>query len=215
VGIACSPVVEELIEELQSAEIIHLDETPWYEKGKYRWLWVAITSTIAVYHIGSRRKEELLRLITDAFVGWLVTDGYGAYSNYPKRQHCLAHLIRKAIALTQAVDQEVADLGQWLLEELRELIHALATGDGDKDELDSNPARLLRVCRLAAVAEHTKLKALANEILADWDAVVACFYHPQLPPTNNQAERALRHAVIARRISYGTRFSNCTVNLCP
>ncbi|BAZ39739.1 hypothetical protein NIES4101_77980 [Calothrix sp. NIES-4101] len=38
VGIACSPVVEELIEQLQSSEIIHLDETPWYEKGKYRWL---------------------------------------------------------------------------------------------------------------------------------------------------------------------------------
>ncbi len=50
-------------------------------------------------------------------MGWLVTDGYGAYSNYPKRQHCLAHLIRKAIALTQALDKEVADLGQWLLEE--------------------------------------------------------------------------------------------------
>lgn len=26
-----------------------------------------------------------------------------------------------------------------------------------------------------------------------------------LPPTNNDAETALRHAVIARRISYGTR----------
>lgn len=115
VGIACSPVVEELIAELQSAEIIHLDETPWYEKGKYQWLWVAITNTIAVYHIGSRRKEELLRLISEAFVGWLVTDGYGAYSSYPKRQHCLAHLIRKAIALTEAVDKEVADLGQWLV----------------------------------------------------------------------------------------------------
>jgi transposase len=214
VGIACSPVVEELIEELQSAEIIHLDETPWYEKGKYCWLWVAITNTIAVYHIGSRRKEELLRLISHAFVGWLVTDGYGAYINYPKRQHCLAHLIRKAIALTEAVDKEVADLGQWLLEELRELIHELAAGDGDKDETDSNPARLYRVCRLATGVEHTKLKALAKEILADWDAVVACFYHPQLPPTNNEAERALRHAVIARRISYGTRTTEGSLAYC-
>jgi len=26
---------------------------------------------------------------------------------------CLAHLIRKAIALTQVVDQEARDLGQW------------------------------------------------------------------------------------------------------
>jgi IS1 family transposase len=214
VGIACSPVVEELIEELQSAQIIHLDETPWYEKGKYQWLWVAITNTIAVFHIGSRRKEELLHLISEAFVGWLVTDGYGAYTHYPKRQHCLAHLIRKAIALTTSVDKEVADLGQWLLEELRELIHSLATNDRESNSSDSNPARLYRVCRLATVAAHTKLKALAKEILADWDAVVACFYHPQLPPTNNEAERALRHAVIARRISYGTRTSEGSLAYC-
>lgn len=105
VGIACAPVVEELIEEFLAADVIHLDETPWYEKGKFCWLWVAITSTIAVYHIGSRRQEELLHLISDAFLGWLVTDGYGAYITYEKRQHCLAHLIRKAIAKSASCGQ--------------------------------------------------------------------------------------------------------------
>ncbi len=54
-------------------------------------------------------------------------------------------------------------------------------------------------------ADHTKLQALATEILNDWDAVVAFVENPELPPTNNEAERALRHAVIARRIGYGTR----------
>ena len=206
VGIACVPVVEQLLEQLQTAEVIHIDETPWSEKGKFCWLWVAITSTIAVYHIGSRKKEELLHLITEAFLGWLVTDGYGAYSSYEKRQHCLAHLIRKAIALTQVVDKEASDLGQWLLEELRELIQTLAVGDGDNND-DPVPGRLYRVCLLGSAAEHPKLKALAQEILRDWDAVVAFVYHPGLPPTNNEAERALRHAVIARRISYGTRTS--------
>ena len=53
--------------------------------------------------------------------------------------------------------------------------------------------------------KHKKLKALASEILNDWDAVVAAVNNPDLPLTNNEAERALRHAVIARRISYGTR----------
>ncbi len=205
-GIACVPVVEQLLEELQTASVIRLDETPWYEKGKFCWLWVAITSTIAVYHIGSRRKEELLHLITDAFFGWLVTDGYGAYSSYEKRQHCLAHLIRKAIAITQVVDKEASDLGQWLLEELRELIQTLYEADGDNNH-DPVPGRLKRVCLLGSAAEHPKLKALALEILRDWDAVVAFVNHPGLPPTNNEAERALRHAVIARRISYGTRTS--------
>ncbi|MDF5734009.1 MAG: transposase [Rhizonema sp. PD38] len=42
-------------------------------------------------------------------------------------------------------------------------------------------------------------------MLTDWDAVVACFHNPQLPPINNEAERTLRHAVIARSISYVTR----------
>lgn len=86
VGIACVPVVEQLLEELQTAEVIHIDETPWIELGKFCWVlrWL-FPSTIAVYHIGSRKKEELLHLITEAFLGWLVTDGYRAYSSYEKR----------------------------------------------------------------------------------------------------------------------------------
>jgi len=104
-------------------------------------------------------------------------------------------------------------LGQWLLEELRELIQTLDSGDGD-NEHDPVPGRLKRVCRLASTAEHPKLKALAQEILRDWDAVVAFVHHPGLPPTNNEAERALRHAVIARRISYGTRTTEGSLAYC-
>ena len=62
-----------------------------------------------------------------------------------------------------------------------------------------------RACKLGSEEEHDKLRALAKEILNDWDTVVAFVKNPSLPPTNNEAERALRHAVIARRISFGTR----------
>ena len=85
VGIACVPVVEELVEQLQQADILHLDETHWYERGKLHWLWVGVSTKTAVFHIGSRRKEELSYLVQSAFMGWLVTDGYGAYRSYPKR----------------------------------------------------------------------------------------------------------------------------------
>lgn len=77
-GIACEPVVEELVEQLQQADILHLDETHWYERGKLHWLWVAVSTKTAVFHIGSRRKEELSYLVTETFMGWLVTDGYAA-----------------------------------------------------------------------------------------------------------------------------------------
>lgn len=46
---------------------------------------------------------------------------------------------------------------------------------------------------------------MASEILNVGRAVIAAVNNPDLPLTNNEAERALRHAVIARRISYGTR----------
>jgi IS1 family transposase len=203
-GFACRPVVEGLIEELQAAELLHVDETPWYESGRLCWLWVAVSHLSVIFFIGPRTKERLLQVISTAFVGWLVTDGYGAYRWYDHRQRCLAHLIRKALALSQAVDAEARQLGQWLLEEMRELIHALATA-GHDDPDDPGTRRLQQVALLATASEHPKLKALAKEILNDWQAVVAFASHPHLPVTNNEAERALRHAVIARYITHGTR----------
>jgi transposase len=206
-GIACVPVIEELVEQLQQADILHLDETHWYEQGKLHWLWVAVTTKTAVFHIGSRRQEELSYLVQEAFMGWLITDGYRVYRSHPKRQRCIAHLIRKAIALTGAINQKAAQIGQWILDDLRELIVAIASASEDNRWIRKLLARLIRVCHLGEKADHTKLQALASEILNDWDAVIAFVNHPELPPTNNEAERALRHAVIARNIGYGTRTS--------
>ena len=123
---------------------------------------------------------------------------------YRRRQH----LIRKAIALTGTVDQKAAKMGDWLLRELRGLIQAMAEG-GEDAQKKCSPilARLKRACIRGEKEEYSKLKSLAKEILNDWDAVVAFVKNPQLPPTNNDAERALRHAVISRRISFGTRTS--------
>ena len=70
VGIACEPVVEELVEQLQQADILLWHKTHWYERGKLYWLWVAITAKTAVFRIGSRRKEELSYLVTETFMGW-------------------------------------------------------------------------------------------------------------------------------------------------
>lgn len=64
---------------------------------------------------------------------------------------------------------------------------------------------LLALCLAHADAEHAKTRALVRELLNDWDTFWVALDHPELPLTNNEAERALRHWVIARRIGYGTR----------
>ena len=85
------------------------------------------------------------------------------------------------------------------------VIPPIASASEDNRLIRQLLAGLRRVCHLGKKADHNKLQALAKEILNDWDAVVAFVNHPELPPTNNEAERALRHAVIARQIGFGTR----------
>ena len=65
--------------------------------------------------------------------------------------------------------------------------------------------RLHQLCQRHRDAGHQALRAVAREFLNDWQAIMRVLGQPQLPLTNNLAERMLRHYVIARRISYGTR----------
>lgn len=107
--------------------------------------------------------------------------------------------------MTGAVSQEAQKAGDWFLRELRGLIKAMAQGEDGKKECKPILARLKRACNLGSKSAHAKLKSLANEILNDWNAVVAFVKNPGLPATNNEAERALRWAVLYRRITFGTR----------
>ena len=66
-------------------------------------------------------------------------------------------------------------------------------------------ADLFTACVDNAESKHEKTRAVARELLNDWDTFWVVLDYPWLPLTNNEAERALRHWVIARRISYGTR----------
>ena len=65
--------------------------------------------------------------------------------------------------------------------------------------------KLRAACEQAQHHDHSKTHALAVELLNDWDAIFQVLHHPELPLTNNEAERALRHWVIMRKLSYGTR----------
>ncbi len=99
-----------------------------------------------------------------------------------------------------------SDFGRDLARDLRRLIQRVHDGeDADTSALKRLMARIKWSCQRNRHGDEKKVRELAGEILNDWDAVVAFVFDPTLPPTNNDAERALRHAVIARRISFGTR----------
>nr|WP_274522847.1 transposase [Ectothiorhodospira haloalkaliphila] len=102
-GRAVAPVVERDIAPLiREAELLHVDETGWKEGKQLLWLWVFTCTTATLYAIGRRSRRILHMTLGEAFVGWLMSDGFWAYRDYDRRLRCLAHLIRKAHGLDRA-----------------------------------------------------------------------------------------------------------------
>ena len=208
-GRAMAPLEEELIEAVQQSGLVFADETGWKENGHLVWLWVLRTATATLYLIG-RRSWDVIADVMEHFAGWLMSDGYGQYRNYGKRLRCLAHLIRKARGLEESCQPDAAAFGEKVLQILSQLIKGIYAARSDPDlelrtHFSSELEQLKELCEQHRHHSHQKTQQLAREFLNDWAAIWAVLDHPHLPITNNEAERALRHWVISRKLSNGTR----------
>jgi hypothetical protein len=69
-----------------------------------------------------------------------------------------------------------------------------------KEQLET----LRKVCEKMSDSSHKKTQELGREFLNDWEAIFRVLEYPAWPLTNNEAERALRHWGILRKITQGT-----------
>lgn len=212
-GRAALPVEGELVDELRQSLLAHVDETSWHEKMQLLWLWVFVSASVIVYWIAHRTEELIITVFGEqGYKGWLMSDGYKVYRQFLKRLRCWAHLLRKARGLAESFDKPTQAFGRNTLE----LLHTLM--DAVKDAREKPPDQPLSqlyqeqlddyrsTCeRIAASAPTKTARTLAVEMLSDWEVIFTILDHPHLPLTNNAAERALRHCVILRRISHGTK----------
>ncbi|MFZ1642014.1 MAG: IS66 family transposase, partial [Candidatus Contendobacter sp.] len=206
---ALAPAEDELVDAILASGLLHADETSWPEQGQPLWLWVFTAATVTLYYVAGRGKE-LVENVLDGFTGWLMSDGWVSYRHYPRRLRCWAHLLRKAQGLVESYQSDVRAFGRQVRDALNALMAAVyAAREGPPADLPTQHANLLAELRAACEQHqghsHAKTHALAVELLNDWDAIFQVLHHPELPLTNNAAERALRHWVIARKISHGTR----------
>ena len=210
-GRAVSSLEEELIAEIQKSGLLYIDETGWPENGKLKWLWVLRTATVTLYMIG-KRSWDVIADVMEKFAGWLMSDGYLQYRKYGKRLRCLAHIIRKARGLSESYTPEAAIFGEKVLEIISLFITGIYKARSDpsmdlEEKFSGKLAELKEWSEKHRDHSHAKTKALARELLNDWEAIWTVLKYPMLPITNNLAERLLRHWVIARKINLGTRTS--------
>ena len=211
-GRAVEPVVEaEVLQSVRNVELVFADETSWKQDGQLLWLWVFTCATATLFIVGRRSREIVQQVLGEGFSGWLMSDGYWAYRDIDQRLRCLPHVIRKARALEEGFDAEGRALGRQVLDVIATVMHVVyeARGGPPPGGLRERHAPMLKglleQCLRLAHARHEKTRALAREMLNDWDTFWVVLEHPELPLSNNEAERALRHWVIARRIGMGTR----------
>lgn len=216
-GAAALPVEDELVEAIQASGLLKVDETSWPELNKLLWLWVFCGQGVVAYWIAYRDGELLTNVLDNVFKGWLMSDGWQVYRHYLQRLRCWAHLTRKAEGLKDSLDATARLFGEQtllLLNTLIDAVYAARERPPDQALPDIYQDLLLdyrRACEvMSASATHTKARALAREMLNDWEAIFQVLTHPHLPLTNNEAEQALRHWVILRSICHGTRTEDGT-----
>jgi transposase len=200
---ALQPLYGTIAQKVRSARVNYIDETAWYQHGVLAWLWVMVNPTVALFKVQASRNTAAFEALVERWAGMLVSDGYGVYRQWVHgRQACLAHLIRRARGLAERKEPELAGFGRRVMAELQRLVH-WATAPPTAGEVQTWYARMVH---LLACHRHrrdeagTFARTLEREMGVLWTFVV----EEGVEPTNNRAERALRFAVLWRKIMQGT-----------
>jgi hypothetical protein len=203
------PVVERSQAGSRASPVVHAEETGWRGDGRNGYAWTRATPTARYFVRGSREKRVLEAALGADFAGVLVSDLYVAYTNYDgAHQYCWAHLLRDVHELTQQHPRSPSVRG-WA-----KLVHdlfarACAVADPDpaarRRAQQGFEAELLAVCRPYREAPAAPQRGLCRRMERPLRELFVFVADPAVPPTNNAAERSLRHLVTSRKISGGTR----------
>jgi transposase len=210
---ALRPAYAELVAALPAQPQLNGDESPTKEGPVKSWLWTFVAPAFTVFALrGSRAATTIRELLGETFAGVMSCDRAKMYWQCGRLQWCWAHLKRDVQALIDSEDRQVKRLGHDLMRPTQELFrHWSRCRDGTitrrgferlmqpiRQEIDS---LLLR----GAASENPRLTGMCWE-LVDHRAWLWTFLDVEgVEPTNNAAERALRHAVIWRKLSFGTQ----------
>jgi transposase len=211
-----SQVLAPVVEELQTycrTQPANVDETGWRQERRRAWLWVAVTALATVFHIArSRGRSALHELLGADYRQVLTSDRWSAYNAHPLRQRqiCWAHLQRDFQAMVDrhnagsAIGAELLccaqDLFHWL-QRVRDGTLSRATFRQYMSVVRAMTRDTLEAGRGCACA---KTAATCSALLQVEPALWTFVRVQGLEPTNNAAERVVRHAVQWRKTSYGT-----------
>lgn len=197
-----------ILEDIRASHVIGSDETGARIDGQTAWLWTLQTPTSAYYTIAPTRGAVVLEtLMGDVVPTVWVSDLAKAQLKQPAllRQICLAHQTRD---LQYAID---ADRCAWAYRFQALLFRAQRLGK-QRDAMPPHAygrqvVAVERACDalLDQVPRSPGSQNLRRRFLLHRDHLFTFLVVPDVPPTNNASEQALRNSVIYRKVTGGFR----------
>ena len=213
VSAAIAAPVAEACAYVQKQPALHIDETGWRQGRAKAWLWTVASALVTVFAIRSGRDRQVARELlgedTTAIIG---SDRFTVYDYLSvwQRQACWSHLER---TFEQFVDRggEAARVGKILLQCTHQMFtwwHRVRDGTLQRSSFQAYISDLRSQVRFQLwygqrLADDKTAATCAN-LLAMEPALWTFVRKQGVEPTNNTAERALRHGVLWRHTSFGT-----------
>jgi transposase len=200
---------EQIQESIRQSQVIHCDETTNRINGANAWEWV-FCSAKGIQHVIRRDRSAgvIKEIMRDGHAEVWVSDCYGGQLKAPARQRqlCMAHQLR---AVQRVIDAHPHMT--WALAMRKLFQHAIHVHhqrsqmmpeqfERQVAQIERNCDRLLR--QDLAPPEAQKLQ---RRYLKYRPCLFVFMHRTDVEPTNNVAERALRHSVIHRKVTNGFR----------
>ena len=205
------PVRHGILERVNAAPAVVMDETGWKVNGVSSWLWVATTATgCTVYNVADGRGfDQACEMVDADYDGVVVRDGWAPYRRYDHAEHqtCTAHLLRRCHELMQ-------DLPDWARSTPRMIRDVLLDGleARDLDPMERAAAAVDLAERIELLAEqpqvHDENRKLVKHLTNEAGALFTYLTVDGVDATNWRGEQAIRPAVVNRKVSGGNRTWN-------
>jgi transposase len=211
---ALAAPVAELEPVVKNQPMCNIDETSWRQVGAARrsWLWTVVTAQVTLFHIASSRSGQVAReLLGENYGGVARTDRCSAYTWLQRRQYCWSHLVCDFQQILERGGDSYR-VGWYLKLQAEYLLMRWArVRDGTLDYFDflaefpTIQTQIRHWLTIGLNAASSRTAETCRRLLAADPDLWRFASVPDLEPTNNSAERALRHPVIWRRNSHGTQ----------
>lgn len=196
---------DELIIRIRKASHKHIDETGWRIDGKNFWMWDFINKEVAIYVIEKKRSSKVpIEVLGNQKDKFCTTDRFSAYNVLVTetgilQQVCWTHLLRNSKDLAEHYSEAkyIHKRFKYIYKKAR--------------ERKTSKEKLLHWIDLVTSRTYTSsevYKFVKSVCRNHREDLFRFIDNPEIEPTNNHAERGLRHPVVMRKISGGSRSNN-------